>query len=134
MLTMLLPQFAIHAPETLIRTLPFCYAILGRVICWKSRTKAQDPVPGPSELEGEISKSQSSTQSRISDAELDPAATPATRSDLEWERLGTFISFSTFFSIFNVLQQMQRSFCQFLHPHHHYPYSAPCTVYTPATP
>lgn len=87
-LTILLPQFAVHAVDTLVRILPSCYAILGRVVCWKPRTKAQNGGPSPSEVEEKVSKSHSSMQSRVSDLELDPAATPAVRRDLGWERLG----------------------------------------------
>ncbi|KIJ39318.1 hypothetical protein M422DRAFT_257931 [Sphaerobolus stellatus SS14] len=93
MLTILLPQFAIHAPETLVKVLPSCYAILGRVICWRPRENKSEsiPPPGPG---GEVSISQSSGQSRLTDPELDPAATPAIRSDLGFERLdATFLPF-----------------------------------------
>lgn len=84
MLTILLPHFAVDATDTLIRILPSCYAILGRVICWKPRSDLAEPRPE----DGGLPKSDSSRGSRISDQELDPAATPAVRSDLGWEKPG----------------------------------------------
>ncbi|KAF8517269.1 Hamartin protein-domain-containing protein [Hysterangium stoloniferum] len=86
-LVTLLPQFAIHALETLIRILPYCYAILARVMCWKQRSRTADL------LEREVSCSDTSSQSRVSDPELDSAHTPPIRHDVRWERLNaTFVS------------------------------------------
>ncbi|GJJ10033.1 hypothetical protein Clacol_004259 [Clathrus columnatus] len=88
-LSALLPHFAVHAPDTLIRILPYCYAILARVICWKPRSYSNDFI------ETDTAQSDSnSSQSQVSEREMDPADTQVPVSkDLEWERLAaTFVS------------------------------------------
>jgi hypothetical protein len=82
-LATLLPQFAVHAADTLIRILPFCYAILARVVCWKPRSKPSDL------LEGEAAQSDTSSQTHQSDPEIDTAQTSQIRSNLDWQKLGT---------------------------------------------
>ncbi|KAF8527676.1 Hamartin protein-domain-containing protein [Gautieria morchelliformis] len=85
-LVCLLRQFAIHAPDTLARILPLCYAILARLICWRPRFEP----PNLWEREGNISDT---SQSRVSDVDLDATQTSPIRPDVGWERLdATFTS------------------------------------------
>lgn len=88
MLATLLPHFAIHGPETLLRILPYCYAILARVICWKPRSYSDDF------LEIEATQSDHSSQSQASDREMDPADTLPIHKDLKWDRLGMLFFFT----------------------------------------
>ncbi|KAF8575721.1 hypothetical protein K439DRAFT_1664929 [Ramaria rubella] len=87
-LATLLPQFAMRAPEALVRILPYCYAILARVVCWKLRPQTREL------LERDFDNSETSSQSRLSDQELDAAQTSKIRSDLQWERLESTFSSS----------------------------------------
>lgn len=80
-LATLLPQFAVYAPDALTRILPYCFAILARVICWRPRSEPSDSW----KTERDISDSAKNPRS---DPEVDATQTSQLRSDLDWQRLG----------------------------------------------
>ena len=86
-LASLLPQLAVHAPDTLARILPSCFAILARAICWKPLSKSSN------QLEQEHERSDNLPQSSTSDPEADAAQPTQLRPDIDWERLGTAADF-----------------------------------------
>lgn len=80
-LSCLLRHFAVHAPDTLRRVLPHCYAILARVICWRPRSTP------PDSWDQEHDVTDVSSPSSLSDHEVDPTRIPPIRPGLDWERL-----------------------------------------------